>query len=339
MLSPYAIHHLLKHFDAIDRAVTRQMVYPRPKDEEQLTGTLVDLLDEEVQKLERISYGIQELRNDLAEASEPISVDYSIETHKYSKEFEGLVTQADLGLIVRFENNYEPTLSGERSWLLQAKRAYPTSLSPTYYEAKSKFGAFKAGQHQRIESLIKFVDADFFRYLLYCPRPETLDEKSRLELAYFRGKRTSAEVFDFAYGLELWDDIRGGAKTVAAGVFVADVGTLPKCLGEVHSGIFKRATPLSWFLIQHLPARGNHSWSHDSLLDDHHDSDLVAKIVRGDVTVRDEIAKALGDKTWKGELLPAATLTVTISAGQRNVRDRFSWEDHDRNPSQRSALA
>ncbi|MBD3815725.1 MAG: hypothetical protein IE913_04595 [Halothiobacillus sp.] len=326
MLSPYAIHHLLRHFNAIDRAVTRQMVYPRPKDEEQLTGTLIDLLDEQVQVQERVEYGIADLRRDLAEVSEPIGVSFAVETHKYSKEFEGRVSQADLGLIVVYENNFEPHLSGKRSWLLQAKRVYPTSLNPTRYEPKASFGAVKLGQEQRIRDLVKFVGVDFFRYLQYCPRPETLDEASRLELSYFRGKALANQIFDFSYGLEMRDDIRSGSATVAAGVFVSSIDQAPKSLGSVHASIFHGTTPLSWFLIQHIPSVDRHSWQSSSLLEDHEDHELVAKIVRGESDVVNEICDALSDKRWTGQLLPAATLTVTITAGARNMRDRYRWE-------------
>jgi hypothetical protein len=326
MLSPYVIHQLLRHFDAIDRAVTRQMVYPRPKDEEQLTGTLVDLLDEQVQVHEHVEYSAAQLRSDLAEASEPVAVSFSLETHKYTKEFEGRISQADLGLIVVYENNFEPHLSGERSWLLQAKRVYPSSFNPTRYEARSKFGAVNAAQEQRIRDLIKFVDSDFFRYLQYCPRPETLDEATTLELSYFRGKALSEQIFDFAYGLELRDDIRSGSKTVAAGIFVSPIDPAPKCLGHIHASIFRWVTPLSWFIIQHIPGLSRHSWDPESLLERHVDHELVKKIVRGDPEVVDAIADALSDKRWSGELLPAATVTVTITAGARNFRDRFRWD-------------
>jgi hypothetical protein len=326
MLSPYVIHQLLRHFDAIDRAVTRKMVFPRPKDEEQLTGTLVDLLDEQVQLHERVEYSAAQLRTDLAEASEPVAVSFSLETHKYTKEFEGRISQADLGLVVAYENNFEPRLSGQRSWLLQAKRVYPTSLNPTRYEPKAKFGAVNAAQEQRIRDLIKFVDSDFFRYLQYCPRPETLDEATRLELSYFRGKALSEQIFDFAYGLELRDDIRSGSRTVAAGIFVSPFDRAPKCLGDVHASIFRSATPLSWFLIQHMPGVERHSWEPGSLLEHHKDHELVTKIVRADPEVIDAIGNALSDRGWTGALLPAATLTVTITAGGRNVRDRLRWE-------------
>ncbi len=323
MLSPFAIHHLLKHFDSIDRAVTSKMTYPRPKDEEELTGSLVDMLDERVQVRESIGYNIQDLRHDLTEASEPLGVKFSIETHKYKKEFEGRVSQADLGLIVNYENNFEPHLSGRRSWLLQAKRVYPTSLDPTRYNAQSIFGALNAKQDQRIQELIKFVGDDFFRYLLYCPRPEILEEEDRLELAYYRGKSFQENLFDFAYGLELRDDIRNGSKTVAAGIYVSSVQSVPKCLGEVHAGIFDRATPLSWFLVQHLPGRLDRDWEPTSHLQGHDDTELASKIVRGDPEVVDIIADVLSDKNWTGTMLPAATLTVTLTAGAKNVRDRF----------------
>jgi hypothetical protein len=323
MLSPYTLRLLLKHFDAIDRAVTRYMTYPRPKDEEQLTGTLIDLLDEQVQISEKIDYPIVNLREDLAKAIEPLNVSYALETHKYTKEFEGKVSQADLGLIVKYENHFEPELSSQRSWLIQAKRAYPTGLNPTTYEARAKFGAIDPKQEQRIRDLVKFVDKDFFRYLLYCPRPKTLDKNTREELSYFRNKALRDNLFDFAYGLEMRDDILNGSETIAAGMYISPIDGCPKCLGEVHASILERATPFSWFLIQHIP-HGRHEWVSNSLLEHHEENELVSQIVRGDPEVVNIIANVLSDKNWNGQLLPPATLTIKISIGSK--RDRFRWE-------------
>ena len=338
MLSPYAIDKLLRYFDAIDRHVTRYMTYPRPRDEESMTTMLIDLLDEEVQLHEGIGYNIRDLRDDLSVTSDPTSVAFNLETHKYRKDFENLVSQADLGLIIRYENNYEPALSGQRSWLLQAKRVYETKNDPhRRYEPRAKFNSFDADQDARIRELVRFVDDDFFRYLLYCPRPEGLDQQTRNELSYLRSKALRSEIFDYAGGLQVRDDVLNGSPTLAAGMFVADVKECPKTLGDVHAGLLTTATPLSWFIVQHIPGaesrlRGRFSDGTGlrQSTETHRESDdLVSMIVRGDEEVVGIISEKLAGRRWAGRLLPAATLTVTISAGASMDLDRPRWDGVD----------
>lgn len=332
MLSPYAIHHLLKHFDSIDRCVSRYFTYPRPKDEEQLTGTLVDLFDENVQRQENVAYGLDKLRADLKEASEPISVNFGLETHKYTKEWEGRVTQADLGLVVKYENIYEPSLSGKRSWLLQAKRLFPLSLNPTVYGTGSKFTSWDNEQERKIRQLIRFLNGDkdsnhpkyidFFRHLLFCPRPSCLDEKTRFALSYQRTRALSGELFDFAYGLELRDDLRNNHQTVGAGIFLSTVENFPETLLSVHEQIFGDVTPLSWFLIQHIPVGRSRSSRQQCLIYGHEENELIERIVSGDREVADDISvMTKGIPLGDFKFLPHSTLNVTITVGPQNYRD------------------
>ncbi|MBX4913667.1 hypothetical protein [Rhizobium bangladeshense] len=331
MLSPYAIDKLLKYFDAIDRHVTRYMTYPRPRDEESMTAMLVDLLDEDVQVQEGIVYNIRNLRDDLAAVSDPTSVAFTLETHRYRKDFENRVSQADLGLVVKYENHYEPELSGQRSWLLQAKRVYETKYDPSRrYEPRATFGAFDSKQDARIRELVRFIDDDFFRYLLYCPRPEALDQRTKTELSYFRSRAVGSDIFDFASGLQVRDDVLNGFPTLAAGIFLADVEGCPKTLGAVHEGLLTSATPFSWFIVQHIPGARPHP--RGSFPDRHlqrETDDLVSRIVRGDEEVVGIISEKLSERTWDGVLLPAATLTITISAGEPVDRDRPRWDRID----------
>ncbi|WP_447018154.1 hypothetical protein [Shewanella algae] len=96
MLSPYATHHVLKHFNSIDEAVSAKLLYKRPRDEEDLTKSLIDALDEECQEQESLSYRIGELKADLSKNGEPTYIDLTIETHTYSKQWERYVSQADI---------------------------------------------------------------------------------------------------------------------------------------------------------------------------------------------------------------------------------------------------
>lgn len=319
MLSPFATRLILKHFNAIDEAVTGKLLYKRARDEEEITKSLVDALDEECQSQENISFGIDQLRNELLKAGDPTSVDLSIETHSYTKTWEHYVSQADIGLIIRYQNYFEPNLSRSWSWLLQAKRAFLTSGNNPQYNAASRFSSYDHAQHERIKALVKFVDADFFRYLLYCPRPSRLEVSARQELAYLRGTSLQDEIFDFTYGLELRDDLRDGSPTIEAGMFVSELEPFPKNLGEVHRGIFRGTTPFSWFLLQHLPGRGRHHWDEDDHWSANQGNEIAERLVKGDPEVIREIMIRLGEGEFELKVLPSATITITVSQGTNNV--------------------
>ena len=160
----------------------------------------------------------------------------------------------------------------------------------------------------------------FFRYLFYCPRPEKLDDAVRQELSYLRSSSLQGEIFDFTYGLELRDDLLNGSKTVAAGIFVSKVEPCPKTLADAHSNIFKGTTPLSWFLLKHLPGTGRHHPDEDEHWPSNHNNDIAERLVRGDAEVIHEVMTNLEDKEIDLRVLPSATITVTISQGTENVR-------------------
>ncbi|WP_345867670.1 hypothetical protein [Shewanella algae] len=320
MLSPYATHHVLKHFNSIDEAVSAKLLYKRPRDEEDLTKSLIDALDEECQEQESLSYRIGELKADLSKNGEPTYIDLTIETHTYSKQWERYVSQADIGLIIKYQNYYESRLSSSWSWLLQAKRLFPIKGTNNEYNTNCKFESIDKQQHDRIKRLQKFVDADFFRYLFYCPRPEKLGDAVRQELSYLRSSSLQGEIFDFTYGLELRDDLRNGSETVAAGIFVSKVEPCPRSFADIHSNIFKGTTPLSWFLLEHLPGRGRHHPHEDEHWPSNRNNDIAEKLVRGDAEVINEVMTRLEDKEMNLRILPSATITVTISQGTENVR-------------------
>lgn len=320
MLSPYATHHILKHFNSIDEAVSAKLSYKRPRDEEDITKALIDALDEECQENEGLSYTSRELKEDLAKNGEPTYIDLVIDTHIYSKQWERYISQADLGLVVKYQNYYEPSLSSSWSWLLQAKRLFPIKGTSNEYNSTCKFESFDKQQHERIKKLQKFVDSDFFRYLFYCPRPEKLNDSVRQELSYLRSASLQDEIFDFSYGLELRDDLRNGSKTVAAGIFISRVEPCPKNFGDIHSSIFNGTTPLSWFLLQHIPGRSRHCPHEHQHWPSSRNNDIAERLVRGDAEVIHEVMTRLEDKEIELRILPSATITVTISQGTENVR-------------------
>ncbi|TRB45640.1 hypothetical protein EXN71_03980 [Rhizobium rhizogenes] len=108
-------------------------------------------------------------------------------------------------------------------------------------------------------------------------------------------------------------------------------------MGEVHAGLLKTATPLSWFIVRHIPGAESHLRGRLSDgtelrqgIELHKESDdLVSMIVRGDEEVVEIISEKLAERRWAWRLLPAATLTITISAGEPADRDRPRWDRVD----------
>jgi hypothetical protein len=88
MLSPRATAILLKHFDAIDEAVSRRLPRKRPWSEEALTGLFCDVLDGDTQVEENVAYTLREVHEDLAKSDEPLSIRFRIETRQYPKHLE-----------------------------------------------------------------------------------------------------------------------------------------------------------------------------------------------------------------------------------------------------------
>ena len=65
MLSPIAFDLIIKYFDAVDRAVAARLSRKRPWSEPALTSLLCDLLDEETQEGQNLSYTLRQLNDEL----------------------------------------------------------------------------------------------------------------------------------------------------------------------------------------------------------------------------------------------------------------------------------
>lgn len=280
MLSPRAIVILLKHFDAIDEAVSRRMIRKRPWTEEALTGLLCDLLDGDSQIEENVSYTLQQVQEDFTKSDEPLSIRFRIETRQYPKHLERWVTQSDLGLIINYQNQFAPAHSVRRAWLLQAKRVFP--MADDNYGVNSEFKSTDAAQTERMKALRDWAGMDFIRFLLYCPRPKGLKPSVREALNQMRTNALGGQIFDYTLGLQLRDDLLSPNPTIAAGLFVADLDAMPKTLGEAHAGLFNTSTPFSWFIVQHLSRNGpflNQRRLHNGASDDFDGSSPKARDV------------------------------------------------------------
>jgi hypothetical protein len=330
MISPKAVNLIIQYFDAIDEAVAKRMVRKRPWSEPALTSLLCDLLDENTQDEERLRYTLAKLNNDLSELDGLFNVSFSIETHEYDSRMERWVTQADLGFIIKFEDCLLPSESWCIAWLLQAKRLYPDSRDPLRYTEVSHFRALDSQQKLRMKILNDTIGIPFVRFLLYCPRPLSLDEEIRRKLTYLRNKRLSSNIFDYTLGLKLHDELSSSNSSLAAGIFVTKSIELPTNLSAIHANILGAFCPLSWFLASHLVEdrleciddrirfNGRISRKSKRLSDDNDgDPDWAKGIVSGDPDAIERLLSVLNEKNQGSfPVLPAHTLTVKISVGK-----------------------
>lgn len=330
MISPKAVNLIIKYVDVIDEAVTKRMVRKRPWSEPALTSLLCDLLDENTQDEEKLRYTLVELNNDLSELDGLLNVSFSIETHEYDSRMERWVTQADLGLIIEFEDYLLPSESWCIPWLLQAKRLYPDCRDPLRYTEISRFGAPDLQQKLRMGVLNDTIGIPFVRFLLYCPRPISLDEEIRLKLTYLRNKRLSGNIFDYTLGLKLHDELSLSNSSLAAGIFITRTNELPTNLSAIHADILRESCPLSWFLAGHLVENGLEciddrvhfegriSRKSKRLSNDNDGNlDWAKGIVSGDPDAIERLLSVLKEKNHGSfSILPPHTLTVKISVGK-----------------------
>lgn len=322
MISLRAIQLFLQYFDGIDKALSARMTRKRPWPEEALTAALCDLMDSETQGAEGVQYSIDNLLVDLQKTDEPLGVGIKIETHQYPKQLERYVTQSDIGMIVRYENQFDSGVSSTSCWLLQAKRLFPEGKSvPATYTLKSVFSSRDKEQEERMRHLNDWAGIDFVRYLLYCPRPTALPIEVREALNQFRTMAVSTNIFDYALGLQLREDILSANPTIAAGMFVADINNCPSNFSETHRAIFSASIPFSWFLVQHFAHGG-------SLFRNMHDDlrhrkggnpkqeKIIERIVRGDHRALDglDLPESLSQNV-PPRILPAHTIEIRVVCG------------------------
>lgn len=255
MISPKAIHLIIQHFDAIDKAVSKRLNRKRPWSEPSLTSLLCDLMDQETQNEENLSYSIESLNNDLADIDGLLDVSFVIETHEYSPKVERWVTQSDLGFVINFEDHLLPHESWSISWLLQAKKLFPDNRNPIKYSEASRFQSHDSKQAERMKKLEESIGIEFIKYLCFCPRPTDLDNITQKKLAHLRNLQLSKNIFDFTLGLELRDELSKIDSSLAAGLFISRIEDHPRSLGAIHKDILSASYPFSWFIASHFTGR------------------------------------------------------------------------------------
>lgn len=329
MLSPRAIRLLLKYFDSIDESLARRLSRKRIWDEEALTFLLTDLLDEESQQDHKIKYSHVDLVADLSRTDEPISIDVTLDTHSYPKSMERYVTQSDVGFILSYQDQFNHKRSFQYGWLMQAKRLFPSKRKFDHgFTENSRFESFDSMQHDRMRRLRDWANCDFIRYMLYCPRPSSLDTFVRERLSAARSDAISHDIFDYALGLELRDDLLAEKPTTAAGIFIALIDNFPETLLEVHSQLFTSVSPFSWFIVAQLAqtdglreilrirgSRRSKSGPHSP--DTNLNNPTINGLIRGDYSVieKDKSLVQILEDASRTAILPAHTISIRVING------------------------
>lgn len=330
MITPKAFGLIIKHFDEVDKVVSLRTVRKRPWLETALTSLLCDLMDEETQSEEKINYTIKQLQSDLDKEDGLFGMNLSLETVEFHPNYERYVSQSDIGLKIIFDNKIEPELSWTRPYLLQAKRLIPKKLNPLYYSETSKFSSIDKDQQKRIELLSKILGASYLKYLLYCPRPENIDEETRMKLSYLRGKTLSTHIFDYTIGLELHKEFLTNGETLKAGIFVTDTSNSNINFGAVHSQLLKMIFPLSWFIAINFTE--NFDRYERELGINRKADDLVDRILSGDMKKVEELINKIKEVSNDDfpdtiQVLPKHSITLRFSVGEKiNSERRFIRE-------------
>jgi hypothetical protein len=152
-------------------------------DERHLTSLLRETLDERFTGFHAMPYGLRELKADLAKDDSAVKVSLTIEANEYSTHVENRLTQADLGIVLKYNNFFRPDDSFSKAALFQAKRIFASSRHSQTYSDRDIFKSLEVDQLRRIIDLDR-RHSHFIYYLFYGPRAEAYDEQSRKALRY-----------------------------------------------------------------------------------------------------------------------------------------------------------
>lgn len=279
-----------------------------------LTSQLVTLLDGRKQDLYALDYPLKALARDIKLVEPQLSLRYEVETHQYNQQVERYVNQADLGVVIRYEDSLLPERSYSRSYLLQAKRAYEADRTSLLSESAS-FEFTSVAQHARITRLREILGDDAVLYLLYTPWGSALADGTESKLRHLRNVALSGSYFSSWWPhVEFLNESAGEstawfAQSHDAGVFVCMAEKPPANIAQVHARVFDEHWPLAWFLVRELVRTGSNR---------HADVERqVRGLVTGDQAAIAVVLAATGDNLRDWTFLPAHTLLVTVSIGQR----------------------
>lgn len=332
MITPKAFGHIIRHFDEIDKTVSSRTMRKRPWSEIALTSLLCDLLDEETQQDENLNYTFKNLQDDLKQEDSLFGIKLSLETIEFNPIYERYISQSDIGLKLIFDNEIEPEYSWTRPYLLQAKKLFPKRVNPLLYTEASQFTSVDKDQKSRIDLLNKIFGAPYLKYLLFSPRPDNIENETKIKLSYLRNKRLSTHIFDYTIGLEIHKEFLSNSETLKAGIFITDTNNSNFNFGEVHGEILNQTFPFSWFIAMNFAERHDfffHGQDKMKRQDISENQKLVEGVLEGDRKKVDELIRKIkevreDDFPANIQVLPKHTITFKLSVGEQiNSNNRF----------------
>jgi hypothetical protein len=343
MIPIAAIKPLLRYFDAIDRYSTAGLLFKTPFKETTITQILCSLLDQEEQLQAALRYSFKNLQDDLKNLIGGLRIE--IKTNEYNSAIENKVTQSDLGLIINYINHYDESLCWTESWLFQAKTLKPSHRIPLTYSTDSKIDISEE-QIKRIKYLEETVDADFIRFMEYCPRAHLLNRQIQDELFHYKNHALSGYNFNSALELELHDCLARQDQNLEPGIFIScldsiDIENPIKSYKDLYKYFLEESHPFSWFILlrlslhkkntydtpntplyqmQTLRNRINlHSFDPIPKLDscERQSADLAYAIVSCNFEKANYILEQINERGIEGNftIYPARTMTISIGVG------------------------
>ena len=321
LLGPAHIPLLVRYFDGVDAYVSSQFARPNLPEENQLSNEFSTAVHVEGEKsFARLEFGQGELRQAFADLQDGHNIDVSFQAVQHSKEFENQVSQSDIGLVIKYENVFDRHCF-ESGYLLQAKRLFPGKEG--LFDAKSRFKSVDAKQHGRLQG-VRNVLGGAVAYLLYCPSIYKFDTTTEMQIRSMHVKNTSRDIFDFTYGLALFNALSSGRGSFQQGIWVTDVSTKPSGLLSVHQHAFQQSFPLSWWVAALFSSsrRRDFSWPQVGS-----GSELAVKIATGDSNAVSDFLQSLAalelPSAEEHKPLPRYKLEVRLSVGFEVDEDKI----------------
>lgn len=158
-------------------------------DEDHLTATLCEMLDENLQELHALDYTYRQLCDDLSRPNMINSVSVTIQANKHTKTFEGKFSYADLGIVLE----HHPPLRGKGATsavLIQAKKLFRNNGQ---YTLNSRYESFDIEQLQRLVAVgcedDKAPWTTCVYYLFFNPIRPLYASDAQSQLAYLDAER------------------------------------------------------------------------------------------------------------------------------------------------------
>jgi hypothetical protein len=323
MIGPQHLTHLTKYFDGVDAALSGKLLRAVPPDEPALTNELCALMDAQTQRRERLlEFNIDRLNEALAACGDDMRFELRVDTHPHNPKMEAFVSQSDLGLIIEYKNYVLPGENWFFAYLLQAKRLHRSGSGE--YDDRASFRSVDHHQHDRLEQFAKRFGEEFFGYILYCPPVPHLHPETITKARALHTRNLSKPIYDYVGGLSLFDYVKRTSGHIDAGVWITPVTTAPSRILNVHAEAFERASPLSWFFLEHLTRPSSKPYrDRGRLRPDHEPGEeraaLMRDVISGNRRAIEEFVRMAGGESTRDipeiAILPKSTITISVTVG------------------------